>query len=423
MKAFTHPLTGDTLYRTTHPTGLDIVVWPQQHACSAYAVFATRYGSVHNTLPTPDGGTEIVPEGIAHYLEHKLFESEEGDAFTRFAETGADANAYTSFERTAYLFSATENILPSLEILLDFVQHPYFTPETVQKEQGIIGQEIRMCEDDPDRCVLFNLLQGMYRNHPVRVDIAGTVESIADITAELLYRCYNRYYNLHNMVLVVAGKITPDEVQQAADRLLKPAPDFQPAPFEAEEPLEVTQPYVEQAMPVAAPIFYLGFKEPQSEQSPARVAGSRLLMELIAGKSSPLYERLMQKKLINEQFGTEYFNGPAFGVWLFGGESADPKRVEDEVCAEIRRLQSEGIPRERVEALKRGVYGNIVSGLDDTMNGGELILSHLIDGIEPLAELDALAAITAEELDEQLRTRIPVDHRTLSVVKPDGSIR
>lgn len=422
MQAFTHPLTGDTFYRTTHSSGLDILVWPQAHACSVYAVFATRYGSVYNTLPTANSGVEVVPEGIAHYLEHKLFESEEGDAFTRFSKTGADANAYTSFERTAYLFSATDNILPSLEILLDFVQHPYFTPETVQKEQGIIGQEIRMCEDDPDRCVLFNLLQGMYKNHPVRVDIAGTVESIADITADLLYRCYDRYYNLHNMVLVVAGKITPDEAQDAADRLLKPASDFLPSPFIVDEPNEVCETYIEQAMPVASPIFYLGFKEPQGERNAATTAGARLLMELIAGKSSPLYARLMQEGLINEQFGTEYFNGPAFGVWLFGGESADPKRVEDAVCAEIARLQQEGVPRERFDALKKGIYGQIVSGLDDTMNCGELVLSHLIDGIEPLEELDALAAMTADDVDRQLRERVVVDRRTLSVVKPDGSV-
>ncbi len=418
MQPFTHPLTGDTLYRTAHPSGLDILVWPQPEASAAYAVFATRYGSVHNTLPTPDGGSETVPAGIAHYLEHKLFESEEGDAFTRFAATGADANAYTSFDRTAYLFQATENILPSLEILLDFVQHPYFTPETVQKEQGIIGQEIRMCEDDPDRCVLFNLLQSMYHTHPVRIDIAGTVESIADITADLLYRCYARYYNLHNMVLVVAGRITPDEVQDAANRLLRPAAAFPPAPFAVDEPRDVKQTYIEEAMPVAAPLFYLGFKEPPAATDAATVAGSRLLLELIAGKSSPLYAHLMEEGLINEQFGTEYFAGPGYGVWLFGGESADPARVEAAVCAEITRLQTEGIPQDRFEQLKRGVYGSIVSGLDDTAACGELILSHVLDGLQPLEELDALAAMTTDALNAQLRARIPVDAHTLSVVKP-----
>lgn len=419
MQAITHPLIGDTLYRIPHPSGLDILVWPQPDACSAYGVFATRYGSVYNTLPTPDGGTEIVPEGIAHYLEHKLFESEEGDAFTRFAQTGADANAYTSFERTAYLFQATENILPSLEILLDFVQHPYFTPETVQKEQGIIGQEIRMCEDDPDRCVLFNLLQGMYHNHPVRVDIAGTVDSIANITADLLYRCYDRYYNLHNMVLVVTGKITPDEVQDAADRLLRPAPPLVPVDYTVDEPQSVLKSYVEEAMPVAAPLFYLGFKEPICTHDAATLAGARILMELIAGKGSPLYAQLMEKQLINEQFGTEYFNGPSFGIWLFGGESADPKRIETAVCEEITRMQHEGIDEARFAAVKKAVYGQIISGLDDTTNCGELILSHVLDGIAPLSELDAIAAMTAEDMIRQLRERIIVEHHTLSVIRPD----
>ena len=187
------PRTGDALTHIRHASGLDIWVWPQPAACAAYGVFAARYGSVYNTLPAADGGTQEVPAGIAHYLEHKLFEGEDGNADARFAETGADANAYTSFDRTAYLFQATENILPSLEILLDFVRHPYFTPETVQKEQGIIGQEIRMCEDNPSERVLYNMLRGMYARHPVRIDIAGTVESIADITADLLYRCYAQY--------------------------------------------------------------------------------------------------------------------------------------------------------------------------------------------------------------------------------------
>ena len=163
-----------------------------------------------------------VPEGIAHYLEHKLFESEDGDAFARYAKTGASANAYTSFDQTCYLFSCTENFDQSLEILLDFVQSPYFTEETVRKEQGIIGQEIRMYDDAPDWRVQFNLLAALYQNHPVRIDIAGTVESIAQIDAELLYRCYRTFYSLKNMVLTVAGKVTVDQVLAVADRMLKP---------------------------------------------------------------------------------------------------------------------------------------------------------------------------------------------------------
>ncbi len=418
MIPFTHPLLGDTLYVTTHKSGLPILVWPRPEASSVYAVFATRYGSVHNTLPTADGGSESVPAGIAHYLEHKLFESEEGDAFKRFAETGASANAYTSFDKTAYLFHATENVLPSLEILLDFVQHPYFTAETVQKEQGIIGQEIRMCEDSPGRRVLFNLLCGMYHTHPVRIDIAGTVESISHITPDLLYRCYDRYYNLHNMVLVVAGHITPEQVEETADRLLQPAEPFSPTEVTFDEPDTVYESRVEDTMPVAAPLFYLGFKEPAGARTAADLAGARILPELIAGKSSPLYSDLMQRGLINDQFGVEYFCGPGYGVWLFGGESAHPEQVEEAICTAITRLQQEGIDPTVFEAVRRGAYGRLVSCLDDPSDCAEILLSNVLDGISPLSELDALAAITPAALHRQLCQRIQPEQRTLSVIRP-----
>ncbi len=419
MTPFTHPLTGDTIYRTAHPSGLDILVWPQEHACAAYATFATRYGSVNNSLPTADGGTEEVPAGIAHFLEHKLFESEEGDAFTRYAATGASANAYTSFNRTAYLFHATDNILPALEILLDFVQHPYFTEETVQKEQGIIGQEIRMGEDEPSQRVLYNMLGGMYHKHPVRIDIAGTVESISHITADLLYRCYNQYYNLHNMVLVVAGKITPHQVEQLADRLLIPAPPQTPFTAATDEPDAVAEQYVEAVMPVAAPLFDLGFKEPSdAARNATALAAAEMLPLLIAGEGSDLYADLMQKGLINSSFSAEYFNGVDYGVWLFEGESADPRQVECAITDEIRRLQREGIDAARVEQVRRAAYGQIIKKTDDPSECAEFLMAHILDGLQPLELLDAIAAITAEELTQQLRCRISVDNRTLSVIKP-----
>ena len=418
MNAVKHPLLGDTLYTETHKSGLRVVVWPQAEASSVYAVFATKYGSVYNVLPTAVGGTEEVPEGIAHYLEHKLFESEKGDAFRDFAQTGANANAYTTFDRTAYLFHASENILPSLDILLNFVQDPYFTPETVQKEQGIIGQEIRMGEDMPNRRVLFNMLKGLFHKHPVRVDIAGTVESIAKITPELLYRCYNRYYNLHNMCLVVAGRITPDEVMDACDRLLKPAEEWVPDNYTIDEPDTAALEYVEDKMAVSAPLFYIGFKEPVVSHTPKTLAGARLLIDLICGKSSPLYTRLLEEGLINDQFEAEYFGGPNYGIWLFGGESADPKRVKELIADEITRLQAEGVDAATFEAVRRGAYGRLVAGLDDPSDCAELILSHIVDGVAPLSELDALAEITATEIADQLKVRFNPTVCTLSVVNP-----
>lgn len=224
VKEIHSTLLDDSYYRIDHPSGLTILVMPKAGYSSAYALFGTKYGSIDTRFKRSDEAdfTEV-PEGIAHFLEHKLFESEDLDAFARYAKTGASANAYTSFERTCYLFSCAGNFKASLEILLDFVQSPYFTEQTVQKEQGIIGQEIRMYQDEPNWQVMFNCLRALYKVHPVRIDIAGTIDSISHITADLLYRCYRTFYNLHNMALAVAGNVTVNEVLEVADRLLKPA--------------------------------------------------------------------------------------------------------------------------------------------------------------------------------------------------------
>lgn len=275
-----------------------------------------------------------------------------------------------------------------------------------------------MIEDNPDWQVFMNLLSGLYHNHPIRTGVAGTVESISHITPELLYRCYNRYYNLHNMVLVVAGNITPEEVEQTADRLLKPSEEFVPVPYTCDEPATVKEEYVECSMPVASPLFYIAFKEPVQEQNAESLAAARVLTELMAGKSSPLYTRLMDEGLINDQFEVEYFSGPGYGLWLFGGESADPKRVQAIVKEEIARMQKEGIDPAAAEAVRRGAYGRLVAGLDDPTDCAELILGNLLDGIEPLEELTALKDLTVETLQEQLRRRIPVDASSLSVVNP-----
>ena len=195
-------------FKVAHPSGLTIYLYPKPEYKSTYAIFGTNYGSIDTKFQVK-GSKEVieVPDGIAHYLEHKLFESEEGDAFSEYAKTGAIANAYTSFDFTGYLFSCSENFDESLKILLNFVQSPYFTEETVKKEQGIIGQEIRMYEDNPDWKVLFNLLNCLYHNHPVKKDIAGSIESIAEITAEKLYTCYKCFYNLNNMSICIVGNI------------------------------------------------------------------------------------------------------------------------------------------------------------------------------------------------------------------------
>ncbi|HIW73624.1 MAG TPA: insulinase family protein [Firmicutes bacterium] len=414
--------TGEQVFRLRHPSGLTILVNPKPGYRSSYAVFAARYGSIDTAFRTDGGAQEtVVPAGIAHYLEHKLFESEDGDAFSRYAKTGASANAFTSFDRTAYLFSCTERFSESLEILLDFVQHPYFTEETVRKEQGIIGQEIRMCEDNPGRRVLFNLLGALYKNHPVRIDIAGTVESIAQITPELLYGCYRAFYNLNNMALAVSGGVTPEEVLAAADRLLKPADGRRVERAVADEPAEAAQARVECRMPVASPLFYLGFKDHLPDgrcRTAEELAAADVLLEILAGQASPLYARLMEQGLINPSFGAEYFEGPGYAAWLFGGESADPDAVAEAVHAEIERLRREGISPADFEAARNALYGRLVAALNSVESCGDILIGDVFYGREPFALVDAAAALSPRAVERMLRENLQRPQAALSVVFP-----
>ncbi|HIZ56201.1 MAG TPA: insulinase family protein, partial [Firmicutes bacterium] len=281
--------------RVQHPSGLTILLYPMKGYSSVYAIFGTHYGSTNRTFKTAaDPEFVTVPDGIAHYLEHKMFESKEGDAFALFAKTGASANAFTSFDRTCYLFSCADHFQESLEILLSFVRDPYFTDENVQKEQGIIGQEIRMYDDNANWRVFFNLLGALYQNHPVKIDIAGTVESIAKIDKDLLYRCYRTFYSLQNMVLAIAGNFDPDEALAIADQLLTPDTDPQIQRSDYNEPAEIAKPEVVQQMEVSMPLFAIGYKmEPCSgiQQVQAGIE-TEIVNLLLCGSGSPLYRRL-----------------------------------------------------------------------------------------------------------------------------------
>ena len=413
--------TGDSYFVGKHPSGLPIYLFPKPGSHSTYAIFGTRYGSVDTTFRRSDESAPCtVPPGIAHFLEHKLFESEDGDAFARYARTGASANAYTSFDSTCYLFSCTENVRESLEILLDFVQSPYFTEQTVQKEQGIIGQEIRMYDDDPQWRVLFNMLGAMYHNHPVKTDIAGTVESIAQITPEYLYRCYHTFYNLNNMALCVAGNIDPQMVVELADRMLKPSEPVTVERIFAPEPDSVLQSRVEQKLPVAAPLFQFGFKETAAGRVPSRkLAQTEVLLEVLASDASPLMRKLLDEGLVNEfSFDTEYFEGPGYACVVFSGESADPDRVAAEIKKEIARLRAEGISQAAFERAKKAVYGRNIVSLNSAENIANTMISLHFAGNELFGYLEEVAALTRGDVEARLREQMDPERSVLSVVSP-----
>jgi len=412
---------GEGYTKIEHPSGLTMLLCPMEGFSSAYALFATKYGSVDTCFKTgADGDFVTVPEGIAHFLEHKLFESEEGDAFSLYAKTGANANAYTSFDRTAYLFSCSDNFKESLDILLEFVTHPYFTQQTVEKEQGIIGQEIGMYDDSAEWRVFFNLLGALYHENPVRVDIAGTVESIARIDAELLHRCYRTFYNLNNMVLAVAGNFDIATVLESADRILKPAEEVVIERGQVNEPAAIRQKKVEQVLPVAQPLFHIGFKGTAGGSEPETIRNQvldEILLEIIAGEASPLYRSLYDQGLINQTFGTEAMGSRDYAVTMFVGESRDPEAVYSRIIQEINRVGEEGIDEAAFKRCKKALYGRYIGmyGRVDSMAG--LLLTAHFSGIEAYELLDVIAAATLESLQNRLAVSLNPEKCALSIVR------
>ena len=421
IKEIKNELLNEKYYDIDHPSGLKILVMPKENYSSTYAIFATKYGSIDTMIQMKDGSFKEIPEGTAHFLEHKLFESEDLDAFERFAKTGASANAYTSFDRTGYLFSCSANFKKNLEILLDFVQNPYFTQATVEKEQGIIGQEIDMYKDVPDWEVMFNCLMNMYHNLPVRIDIAGTHESIAQISAETLYGCYDNFYNLHNMVLSVAGNVSVDEVIEVADKMLKPVEGKMAQRKVIDEPKEVVSPYVEEKLSVATPQFMFGFKE--NRDTPERTAKEEVTMEIlldmISGQSSELYRRLFDNKLINNSFGFEYFTGFGYSCVFFAGESTDPKAVADEIVKEIKSFRENGFDKAAFDRTKKKLYGRMIMGMNDVDGIANNMAVSYFAGEDIFTDFEIYKTVTLEDVEELFENTLDENYSVLSVIKPN----
>ncbi|MBO5358152.1 MAG: insulinase family protein [Clostridia bacterium] len=408
---------GESYIKCEHESGLKIYILEKPLYNSAYAIFGTKYGSIDNCFSV-NGEKVEVPEGIAHFLEHKLFESEDGDAFTRYAETGAYANAFTSFDKTCYLFSCSSRFYDNLEILLDFVQSPYFTAATVEKEQGIIGQEIRMYDDSPGWRVMFNMLLGMYKNHPVRIDIAGTTDSIAEITDELLYKCYNTFYNPQNMFLCIAGNVNTEKILKMVENGIKPKEKFDLCRIMPTEPDEVLQPEIVQALEVATPMFCFGYKE-NADSMPTvkeRIC-TAVLLEMIAGDASPLYKSLTERGLINDEFSFEYFNGPGYSAVIFEGESSNPKKVADEIKAEINRLKEEGLNKKLFTAIRSGLYGNAIRGFNSIENIAMGLVDCAMNDTDLFDDVKYLKAITVDDVYKRL-SRLDDNKTVLSVIVP-----
>ncbi len=400
-----------------HPSGLRIYLAPKKGFSSYYAIYGTAYGSLDTDFSKNGGEMVSVPEGIAHFLEHKLFESEELDAFELFSKTGAYANAYTSFDKTCYLFGCSERFEENLEILLGFVSSPYFTKETVQKEQGIIGQEIVMYDDSPDWRVMFNLLKALYHKNPVRIDIAGTVESISHIDDKLLYECYNTFYNPDNMFLVIVGDFDEEKILELIDKKLKPRECVSIKRKKADEPKEILESYTECKLAVSQEVFMIGFKdEADGYVSDLRAVSMEILLEMLCSKASSLYKRLMEEGLIGKEPETEYFVTRDVACVLIGGEGNQGKRISEEVLKEAENMRKNGIDKELFEIIKRAKYGEAVMSFDNVQSIASRLVSSAVSGNGAYEEIEALRNVSPDDVEKCLEL-FKEENMALSVVK------
>lgn len=423
---FSSELLNEKYEKITHKSGLDIYVFPKKFT-STYAIFGVKYGSVHNTFSAHEGEPAVTyPDGIAHFLEHKLFINEDGsDSFERFSQYGADANAYTSFNKTAYLFSCTENFEQSLGELLDFVTHPYFTPESVASELGIIGEEIKMYDDNPaDRC-FYGMLEGMYEQHSIRRNICGSAESIAKITADTLYECYNAFYNLRNMALIVCGDVEASAVLAIADEHLTKAA----TPFSAvtvnendNEPAGVFKSLIEQKMQVSKPLFNIGFKDTDiprdATERQRKDAGMAILDEIIFSRAGALYTSLFERNLISPNLSYGYTISESSAYNSIAGEADNPALVLEEINEYINQLRKIGLSYSDFVRGKRVMYSEFVKSFDSTDSIANNLLSFICEETEMLSYAQIIDSISFEYVNELFDAAFGEGKTTLSVVYP-----
>lgn len=422
----TNEKTGENLYVGKDKSGLSVYIMPRKDYSATYAIFATKYGSVDSDFYVA-GEREVthVPDGIAHFLEHKMFEQEDGsNVFESFSKVGAMCNAYTSFNLTGYLFKSAEKPYESLEILMDYVQKPYFTKENVDKEQGIIGQEINMGDDDPNWVVLFNFLKGMYHKNPVRLEIAGTVESIAEIDAEVLYKCYNTFYNLSNMALVLMGDIDPEKAGAVIEKSIikTDAPIGEIKRVYPDEPESVCDAVKIKKMNVSMPLFMMGFKDNDIGYGGEKLLKKNIeidiLTEILFAKSSPLYEKLYNEGLINRKFGAEYEPQVDYGFTVLEGESKDPKKVYDEVMDYIENLKKSGISEEDFERIKKVIWGRYIRSYNDIGGFSHKFISYNFMDIDYTKYYDVYKDVTYQDVVKRFESHFDKKYSVLSIIEP-----
>jgi len=406
----------ETLYHEQLENGLNVYVLPKKGFNKTYATFSTKYGSIDNHFVNLDGQTVKVPDGIAHFLEHKLFEEEQGDVFDQFSRYGAQANAFTSFNMTSYLFSCTDHVHQNLITLLDFVQNPYFTDQSVEKEKGIIEQEIRMYQDNPDWRVYFGLIQAMYHRLPVKIDIAGTVESIYQINKELLYTCYYTFYHPSNMLLFVVGAVNPEEIlelvrENQAKKTFPAAPEIKR--FFEDEPPTVKEKKYTVDLNVDTPKILLGYKENriglQDQAMLKQELATEILLDMIVGPTSDLYEQLMEEGLIDDSFSCDYNVEKQYGFSMIGGTSKEPEALLERIKNVFSQASQHGLDEEEFERIRKQKIGHFLKALNSPEFIATQFTRYKFNHINLFDVVPVLESIRFEDISNRLAEHVRED--------------
>ncbi len=402
--------------------GLTILIIPKKGIQKKFVIWGVNYGSNDSKFIVPGENQETeVPKGVAHFLEHKMFEQESGvNSLDTLTALGVEANAYTTNDHTAYLFECTENFYPALDELMDYVQHPYFTDQNVEKEKGIIGQEIMMYDDYPEWKVYLNALEAMYHENPVKLDITGTIETISHIDKDILYKCYNTFYNPSNMAMVICGDFEPDQLlEEIKKRLIDKKANGEIKRIYPEEPEEIVQEKIEQTMDVSEPLFTIGIKDKlvDTKERVKKHIAIEILLNMIIGKSSKLYQKLYDEGILFVTPSLDYEYGREYAHVLITGQSKEPEKVYQDFKQTVAQMKQNGIDVKEFTRIKKRIYGENVKEFNDTADIARMFLSDFFKEINSFDFLDEIAIINEQYVEQVLKEIFDENKMIISVIK------
>ena len=406
--------------------GLTVIVIPKKNANKKYVIWGTHFGSIDNRFIMPKTGEEVfIPDGVAHFLEHKMFEQPNGtNSLDTLMALGIDANAYTTNDHTAYLFECTNNFYKGLDELMDYVQHPYFTDANVEKEKGIIGQEIRMYDDDPGWQLYMNAIDCMYKENPIKIDIAGTIESISEITPDVLYKCYNTFYHPSNMIMVICGDFVPEEIiEEVKKRLVnKETSQGEIKRIYPPKENEINKPYKEVEMEVSNPLFAIAYKDTEDlkenrEQIVAKHIAIEIILNMIIGKSSELYKELYENGDLLAEPSLDYEFSDEYAHIIISGQSKSPEKIQEKIKEVVRKYKENGLDSEHFNRIKKKIYGDYVVEYNSVSDIARMFLADKMKKINSFDYIEEYNTVTKEYTEEILKNVFKEDKMVLSVIK------